>query len=98
MDKKRKILAVFFAVSFILVMLYSVLFISMKLNHDCVGEDCPICYQISICQDTLRKLSLAFCTAVFLTAFTHILCKNASFLNEYSHSYTLVSLKVKLSD
>lgn len=98
MDKKRKILAVFFAVSFILVILYSILFISMELNHDCVGEDCQICYQISICQDTLKKLSLTFCIAAFPTALTHTLYKNTSFLKEYSQNYTLVSLKVKLSD
>ena len=96
--KKNKIFSILLALTLFLIMLYSAFFIAAEVHHDCIGEDCQICYQISICQDTLKKFSLTFFIAVFLSAFIHALYKNTSFLKEYSQNYTLVSLKVKLSD
>lgn len=98
MEKKKRIAALLLAVTVLLVMLYSALFIAVEADHDCVGENCPICYQISVCQNTLKNLSLAVCAVAFAAAFTYTLCRSISVCTDYAQSYTLVSLKVKLSD
>lgn len=98
MEKKKRIAALLLAVTVLLVMLYSALFIAAEADHDCVGENCPICYQINVCQNTLKNLSLAVCAVAFAAAFTYTLCRSISVCTDYAQSYTLVSLKVKLSD
>ena len=98
MEKKKKVIAVFLTVALLFVMLYSALFIAAEADHDCVGENCPICYQINVCQNALKNLSLAVCAAVFAAALPYTLCRGISVCADYAQSYTLVSLKVKLSD
>ena len=98
MKKKNRILAILLAVTVLFVMLYSALFIVAHAEHDCVGENCPICYQISVCEHTLKNLSLAVCAVAFAAAFTYTLCRSISACADVTPSYTLVSLKVKLTD
>ena len=98
MEKKKRIAALVLAVTVLFVMLYSALFIAAEANHDCVGENCPICYQISVCENTLKNLSLAVCAVAFAAAFTYTLCRSISACADVTPSYTLVSLKVKLTD
>lgn len=98
MTKKKRIVSLVVAVAVIFVMLYSALYIAAETDHDCVGENCPICYQINACQNTLKNLSLAVCAAVFAAAFTYTLCRSISACADVTPSYTLVSLKVKLTD
>ena len=98
MEKKKRSAALLLAVTVLFVMLYSALFIAAEADHDCVGENCPICYQINVCQNTLKNLSLAVSAAAFAAAFTYTLCRGISVCTDCVQSYTLVSLKVKLSD
>ena len=98
MTKKKRIISLIVAVAVFFVMLYSALYIVAEANHDCVGENCPICYQISVCENTLKNLSLAVCAVAFAAAFTYTLCRSISACADVTPSYTLVSLKVKLTD
>ena len=98
MTKKKRIISLVVAIAVFFVMLYSALYIAAEANHDCVGENCPICYQISVCENTLKNLSLAVCAVAFAAAFTYTLCRSISACADVTPSYTLVSLKVKLTD
>ena len=98
MEKKKKVIAVFLTVALLFVMLYSALFIAAEADHDCVGENCPICYQINVCQNALKNLSLAVCAAAFAAAFTYTLCRELLTCADCIHRNSLVALKVKLSD
>ena len=98
MTKRKRIISLVVAAAVLFVMLYSALYIAAEANHDCVGENCPICYQINVCQNALKNLSLAVCAAVFAAALPYTLCRGISVCTDYAQSYTLVSLKVKLSD
>ena len=98
MTKKKRIISLIVAVAVFFVMLYSALYIAAEANHDCVGENCPVCYQISVCENTLKNLSLAVCAVAFAAAFTYTLCRSISACADVTPSYTLVSLKVKLTD
>ena len=90
MTKKKRIISVVVAVAVFFVMLYSALYIAAEANHDCVGENCPICYQISVCENTLKNLSLAVCAVAFAVAFTYTLCRGISVCTDYAQSYILV--------
>lgn len=98
MTKKMRSIALLVSFVVLFVMLCSAFYIVAEADHDCTGENCPICYQISVCQNTLKDLSFAVCTAAFGAAFTYTLCQSVSARTEDSQSNTLVSLKVKLSD
>ena len=98
MTKRKRIISLVVAAAVLFVMLYSALYIAAEANHDCVGENCPICYQINVCQNALKNLSLAVCAVAFAAAFTYTLCRSISVCTDYAQSYTLVSLKVKLTN
>ena len=98
MTKKKRIISLAVAVAVLFVMLCSAVFVAAEANHDCVGENCPICYQISVCENTLKNLSLAVCAVVFAAVFIYTLCRSISACADAITSYTLVSLKVKLTD
>lgn len=44
------------AVMMLVVMLFSSFFIAAHADHDCTGEDCPICACIQQCENTIRGI------------------------------------------
>ena len=96
--KRNRIAALLLAVTILVIMLYSAFFVAAEADHDCVGEGCPICYQVDACQNTLKSLSLAVCATAVAVAFTYTLCRSISACAAVIPNYTLVSLKVKLTD
>lgn len=98
MTKKKRIVSLVLAVTVLFVVLYSTFYIAAEADHDCVGDNCPICYQIRVCQNTLKNVALAAHAAAFTTAVAYILCSVISACAEIKQSDTLVSLKVKLSN
>ncbi len=98
MTRKKRILALLIAAAVFFVMIFSALYIAAESNHNCIGENCPICCQINACRNTLKNLSSAVFTAAFAAAFTYFLCRSISACTNITPSFTLVSLKVKLTD
>ena len=98
MTKRTRVLFALTAALLAIVMLFSVFYIAAETGHDCAGEDCRICRQIAICRDTLRLIMLAVAAAVLVSLSggtyrgTVFRCASAA------SQFTLVSLKVKLSD
>ena len=98
MSKKNRVLTVLLAMAVLFVMLSSSCYIAIEADHDCVGEDCPICYQISVCEHTLRSVGqavLVVTLAVFIGVFMISL---PAFSKKLAYHTSLVSLKVKLSN
>ena len=98
MEKKKRIAALLLAVTVLLVMLYSALFIAAEADHDCAGENCPICAQIAVCQNILKVFSLTVCIAAFPAVFSYTLCRGSFACADVIPRNTLVSLKVKLTN
>ena len=96
--KRTRIAALLLAVAVLVITLYSALFVAAEADHDCVGEGCPICYQVEACKITLKSLSLAVCVTAVAVAFTYTLCRCISLCTDYAQRDTLVSLKVKFSN
>ena len=80
------------------VMLSSAIYLAVEANHDCSGEDCAICRQISICENLLKSLGLAGAAAAITAAFTYTMCRAILPCAETIGTLTLVALKVKLSN
>lgn len=95
MDKK-KITAILLAGMLAVVMFYSALYITVEANHNCEGENCPICYQINACRHNLKNITPAVCAAALAAVFTYTFCRRIFSHTEVVLRCTLVSLKVKL--
>ncbi len=56
--KKHRTLALLACAAFLIVTLFSVLFIVKEADHDCIGEGCPICVCIRNAEHTLEQLGM----------------------------------------
>ena len=63
MAKRHRFTAAVLAVLVLVTMTAALFIIAHEADHDCVGEDCPICAVISCCHNSLKTLSDAI--AVF---------------------------------
>ena len=98
MTKKPCFMTRLLAAVLAVVMLFSAVYIAVEADHDCSGEDCAICRQISICENLLKSLGLAGAAAAITVAFTYTVCRAILPCAEMSGTLTLVALKVKLSN
>ena len=96
MTKKR--IVTILAALLALALLASVLFIALEAHHDCHGEDCVICAQLVVCGELLQQLALL---TVFVLA-ASALRSGVAALRDARYRvcgrFSLVRLKVKLSD
>lgn len=97
MTKKTRGIALVLAVLVLSVMLSSTLYIANKADHDCIGEHCQICQQISICQNTLKNLGFGVAASAIAIALTYILASVLTSTKDESALTTLITLKIKLS-
>lgn len=98
MTKGSRFLTMLLAAIVAFVMLSSVVYVAVEADHDCIGEDCGICHQINTCDHLLKNLSFAVGIAVLAAALTYTLCRAILPCTDIIQAFTLVSLKVKLSD
>ena len=98
MTKKFHFLTGLLAAVLAVVMLSSAAYIAAEADHNCSGEDCAICRQISTCENLLRSLGFAGAAAAVTAALPYTLCKAVLPCTETNGTLTLVSLKVKLSN
>ncbi len=98
MTKKPCFMTRLLAAVLAVVMLFSAVYIAVEADHDCSGEDCAICRQISICENLLKSLGLAGAAAAISAAFTYTVCRAILPRTEMNGTLTLVALKVKLSN
>ncbi len=71
MTKRERIAAAVLALLAVFVMLSSAFFIIAHADHDCTGEDCPICEQICACVKGFRRFALAALTALVIVALVY---------------------------
>ena len=95
---KNRLIAILLAIIFIFVIPFSAFFIVENENHDCEGEDCSICYQISICENVLKTVGLISALVAFVVLFGKCVFLLSSFTIRLVCDSSLVKLKVKLSN
>ena len=55
----RKFVRLLFLAAFLVVVTASALLPAMMAHHHCSGDDCPVCFCLVVCTNTLRILSLS---------------------------------------
>lgn len=96
MKNKKRLIASGLALTVILVMLTSVCFIIAETNHSCIGEGCPICIGLSVCETALKALGCA-APGLFAAAFSLFFCLTLSLRSHRgSERPSPVNLKVRL--
>ena len=98
MTKRFRFMTGLLAAALAFVVLSSAAYIAAESHHDCTGVDCAICHQISACEDLLRGMGLVGAAVGAAAAVGYVLCRVVRLCGEASRAFTLVSLKVKLSD
>ena len=98
MTKKLCFMTRLLAAVLAVVMLSSAVYLAVEANHDCSGDDCAICRQISICENLLKTLGLAGAAAALSAAGTYTVSRAILPCTEMNGTLTLVALKVKLSN
>lgn len=96
--KSMRTLAGIVSVLLLIALLFSAFYVVAEADHDCSGEDCPICDCIQQCERILDQ----FCNGIFLSvSITIPLFSTAllvfSFLRIIMQD-TLVARKVRLND
>lgn len=96
--KHKKAAAGILAMFLLSLLLFSAFYVTAEAEHDCTGEDCPVCACIQQCESTLQKmgdgsahLAAAILPAVFL------LILSCFFVFTFPQE-TLVSIKVRLNN
>ncbi len=94
----RRIAAGVMGLMMLAAVLFSSLYIAVEADHDCTGEDCPVCACVRQCENTLRSAGEGFraCPAV-LIPFLSVLSAAALSLAAASFA-TPVSRKVRLNN
>lgn len=94
----KRILSGTMAALFLAVMLFSSFFIAVEADHDCTGEDCPICAVIHQCENTLRSVNDGQAVQAVIVPFM-LSCLLAAFLYKpYLVQETPVSEKVRMDN
>ncbi len=98
MKKRNRIIALLLAVIFLFIMAFSLVIVAAEADHECCGEDCPICEIIAICENNIKGLSLILVFVSLMVALALL----GAFIRETRklryQSQTPVSLKVKLTN
>lgn len=95
--KHNRIIALLIAIVLCLAMAFSVAFIVLESDHDCIGEHCEICLEIEACVNLLRGIGFAVLTFLIAVALGHISYKTPKPSEVVRWLDTLVALKVKLT-
>lgn len=94
----RNRVALALTVLFVFVMLFSHIFAIVEADHECSGEDCPICEIIATVSDTIKGLSLVGATVTICAAIIFEIVKTLLVGNKAKTVSSLITLKVKLSN
>lgn len=96
--KKRRTAALILSAAAFFILLWFSFFITAEANHDCSGDDCTVCQQISLCKAALKNVLSSTGDTGNLVAFINECGDALLFVGAVLPAATLVSLKVKLSN
>ncbi len=82
-SNKLRFAAAVMALAVLFFVFLSVFFIAHEADHDCTGDDCPVCALIQMCENNIRQLgngtsaAAAEVALVFLTLILPVLLTGA---------------------
>ena len=96
MTNKKHSAAIICAAFVLFALMISLFVIADESDHDCIGENCPVCAVIALCQNTLKTLGDALIAAAVVFACFCFTASVISFFHVVTYNETPISLKVKL--
>lgn len=63
-SRSKRIAMCIMGIMIFIVVLFSVLFIARETNHDCKGDDCPICACLIQCEKTIHQIGVRIVSLV----------------------------------
>ena len=97
MKQHTRIISILLCIVMVLFVVLSEAFIINAADHVCTGDDCEICYQIHICAQALKKLSVRMAAVSGMLTAGIVFSVLPVFSHHFRLGATLVSMKVKLS-
>ncbi len=94
----RRIAAGIMAFLMLFIMLFSSFFIAIEADHDCTGEDCPICACIAQCENTLHQIGDGITVQIAVIIPVLFMLILAFLFTVDVSQETLVSRKVRLNN
>ena len=76
----------------------SAFFISMELDHDCEGEDCPVCSVLLQCENSLHQMGNLACAAGTVAVFLFLVLATVHPAADLLRKNSLVHLRVRLNN
>ena len=96
--KVLRITAGIMGLMMLFIVLFSAFYIAAETDHDCCGEDCPICACIHQCENTLRGIGGGVAVRSGAVAPVIFVFFVAAFVITAVSQDTLVSRKVRLNN
>ncbi|MBQ7562497.1 MAG: hypothetical protein IJT16_00740 [Lachnospiraceae bacterium] len=93
----RRIAAGIVGVMMLVVVLFSASYIAAEADHDCAGDDCPVCVCIQLCENILNQVG-DVATRVSIAAPVVFLLLFVLFSVYSIPQETLISKKVRLNN
>ncbi len=97
-SKVLRITAGIMGLMMLFIVLFSSFYIAAEADHDCCGEDCPICACIHQCENTLRGIGDRAAVRFAVVAPVILILFAAAFVIAAVSQDTLVSRKVRLNN
>ncbi len=97
-SKVLRITAGIMGLMMLVLVLFSAFYIAAEADHDCCGEDCPICACIHQCENTLRGIGDGAAVRSAAVAPAILILFAAAFVIAAVSQDTLVSRKVRLNN
>ncbi len=96
MTNKKRFAAIALAALVLFVLTASLFVIAHEADHDCTGENCPVCAVIAVCRNTLKTLGDTLIAAAVVFGCFCLAGSAVAFFRTEIYSETPISLKVKL--
>ncbi|MCR5255510.1 MAG: hypothetical protein K6D96_06215 [Acetatifactor sp.] len=96
--QSKRFAAGIMAMMMLVIVLFSISFIAAEADHDCSGDDCPICAGIRFCENTLEQISNGAAVQSVAVIPATLLCISILFSVCVRKQNTPVSLRVRLNN
>lgn len=97
-SKSERIAVCVMGIMMLFVVLFSSFFVAYEADHDCTGEDCPVCACIAQCENTLRQISVVMSFLITLVLPATVLFQSVCLSVAFITQNTPVSSKVRLNN
>ncbi len=96
MSFKRRVLAGILALLVFCALTFSVSFIILEVDHDCAGDDCPVCAIITACVNAVKASGLCILSVAPVSVLFFALCFKLNREAVLREASTLTTLKIRL--